>query len=156
MWVAIVGSRSLGECRCDAKQKHWPPTEDEKAHQEECLKVEHWLLVLKVVTRLVTQHGEDLSIVSGGARGADTLAMDAAEMLGIPKSRRKEITPRPGPESFAFRAKARNTKIVEKADMVIALFGPGRRSPGTTDTVTKAKAKGIPVHVWHEGQWLTE
>lgn len=156
MWVAIVGSRSLGECRCDAKEKHWPPTADEKTHQEECLKVEHWLLALKVVTRLATQHGEELHIVSGAAKGADTLAMDAAKTLGIPKSRLKEIPVPSGSAPFRERALGRNTKIVAKADLVIALYGPGRRSPGTTDTVSKAKAKGIPVHVWHEGQWTTD
>lgn len=146
----------MGECRCDAQEKHWPPTADEKAHQEECLKVQHWLLMLKVVTRLATEHGEALTIVSGGAKGADTLAMDAAEMLGIPKKRRKEIPVPSGNAPFRDRALGRNTKIVENADMVIALFGPGRRSPGTSDTVRKALTKGIPVHVWHEGRWSAD
>lgn len=158
MWVGIVGSRSLGECSCDAKAKSWPPKPDEIAHQEECLKIEHWLLVLKVVTRLVTEHGDQLHIVSGAAQGADTLAMMAAKMLGMPESRLKEIPVPSAPrsQSFAQRAKGRNTKIVDKADLLIALFGPGARSRGTTDTVTKALSKGIPVHVWHAGRWTTE
>lgn len=155
MIVAIVGSRSVGECRCDAKEKHWPPTPDERAHQEECLKVQHWLLMLKVVTRLVTEH-PDLTIVSGGAKGADTLAMDAAEMLGVPAKKRKVIPVPDGTGSFRDRALGRNTKIVEKAEMLIAIFGPGRRSGGTSDSVRKAQARGIPVHVWHEGRWTTE
>lgn len=156
MRVAIVGSRSLGECQCDAKEKHWPPTPEERAHQEECPKVQHWLLVMSVVTRLAKRYGDDLRIVSGGAKGADTLAMDAAEMLGIPKKRRKEYPVPPGPAPFRDRALGRNTKIVDNSDMVIALFGPGKRSPGTSDTVRKAKEQGKPVHIWHEGQWLTD
>jgi hypothetical protein len=154
-WVAIVGSRSVGECSCDRRQKHWPPTPDELAHREECLKVAHWLLMLKVVTRLATEHGDKLGIVSGGAKGADTLAMDAAKMQGLPKRRLKEIPVPSGPSPFGERARSRNTKIVEKAQMVIAIFGPGTRSSGTSDTVSKALAKGIPVHVWHEGRWTT-
>jgi hypothetical protein len=155
VWVAIVGSRSIGECDCDAKEKHWPPTPEEKAHQEECPKVVHWLLMLSIVTRLAGQHGDDLHLVSGAAKGADTLAMGAAEVLGIPKKRLKEIPVPNGPAPFRDRALGRNTKIVAKADMVIAVFGPGPRSPGTSDTIRKALEKGIPVHVWHEGQWST-
>lgn len=154
-WVAIVGSRSVGECSCDRKQKHWPPTPDELAHREECLKVQHWLLMLKVVTRLATEHGDKLAIVSGGAKGADTLAMDAAKMQGLPKSRLKEIPVPAGSTPFRDRALGRNTKVVAKAQMVIAIFGPGPRTKGTSDTVRKALEKGIPVHVWHEGRWTT-
>lgn len=156
VWAGLVGSRSIGECSCDAKAKHWPPTPDEVAHREECLKVEHWLLVMKIVTRLVTEHGTNLHVVSGGAAGADTLFVDAAKMLGVPDSRIKVIRPAEGRQPFRERALARNTKIADKATLLIAVFGPGRRSPGTSDTVRKALARGIPVHVWHEGRWSTD
>ena len=156
-WVAIVGSRTVGTCSCEANEKHWPPTPEEKAHQEECLKVKHWLLMLHTVTRLAQLHGDKLAIVSGGAKGADTLAMDAAKLLGIP-SKRTKVIPVPGTpqsQSFGERARGRNTKIVEKASFVVAIFGPGPRTGGTSDTVAKALTKGIPVHVWHNGQWTT-
>lgn len=156
MNVAIVGSRTIGECRCDAKEKHWPPTAEEKAHIEECPKVQHWLLMLKIVGRLMAEHGSELTLVSGGAKGADTLAMDAAEMLGLPAKRRKVIPVPDGAAPFRDRALGRNTKIVDKADMLIAVFGPGRRSSGTSDSLRKAIAKGIPTHVWHEGRWSTD
>ena len=168
MWIALVGSRSIGDCSCDRKEKHWPPTDDEIAHRSECLKIAHWLLCLKVITRLVTQHPEltepvkpkepvTWGVVSGGAPGADTLLMEAAKTQGIPEKRRKVIPVPPGSTPFRDRALGRNTKIVDKAadGMVIALFGPGRRSPGTTDTVTKALTRGIPVHVWQDGRWGT-
>jgi len=152
-WVAIVGSRTVGVCSCDAQEKHWPPTPEEKAHQEECLKVRHWTLMLRIVGRLETEH-DNLAIVSGGAKGADTMAMDAAKTT-LPEKRRKVIPVPSGTSSFRERAFGRNTKIVEKAALLIAVFGPGPRSGGTQDSVSKALAKGIPVHVWHEGRWTT-
>ena len=166
MWFGLVGSRNLGECSCDTRQSSWPPTADELAHREDCRKVAHWLLCLKVVTRLVMQHPEltqpimpkekpEWGLVSGGARGADTLLMDAAKMQGVPAGRLKVIRPKTGNRPFAERAKERNTKVVEISDELIALFGPGPRSPGTSDTVSKALAKKIPTHVWHDGRWTS-
>jgi len=154
-WVAIVGSRTVGVCSCQANEKHWPPTPEEKAHQEVCLKVRHWLLMMHIIARLGQLHGDKLAVVSGGAPGADTLAMDAAKMQGLPASHLKVIPVPPGNSPFRERAHGRNSKIVDKAGSMIAVFGPGPRSGGTQDSVTKALAKGIPVHVWHEGQWST-
>lgn len=108
-----------------------------------------WLLMLKTVARLSKNY--DLAgVVSGGAAGADTMAIDAAKMLEVPF---KEYPVRGGPETFASRAFARNSQIVAKADRLIAFFAPGPLSRGTVDTVTKAAAKGIPVHSRHEGKW---
>jgi hypothetical protein len=50
----------------------------------------------------------------------------------------------------------RNGKMIADADMLIALFAPGPRTPGTSDAVRQAKAKGIPVHIYHEGTWTSE
>lgn len=49
----------------------------------------------------------------------------------------------------------RNSLIAHDANMLIAFYADGPRSPGTTDTVTKALRKPIPVHIYHEGHWTT-
>jgi hypothetical protein len=58
------------------------------------------------------------------------------------------------PENGSARAKfARNSKVVRHVSEVIALFADGPRSPGTTDTLTKARRDGLTVWVHHEGEW---
>ena len=142
MRVGIVGSRSYGACNCQVR-------EGAAVHPEDCPLLRGYLTMLGIVTRL-TKREDFEGVVTGGAPGADTLAEQACGVLGVPC---EVLRPKKGPEPFAVRAKARNTRIVEKVDMLIALYAPGPRSPGTTDTVTKARQKGIPVHVWHEGKW---
>jgi hypothetical protein len=143
IWVGIVGSREIGTvCNC-------PPDRKDLPHWEDCRLVTDWLLMLKTVTRVSKNY--NAGVVSGGAPGADTLAVDAAKMLGVPF---KEYPVRSGPGSFASRAFARNSLIVAKSSRLIAFFAPGLLSRGTVDTVTKAVAKGIPVHCLHEGHWF--
>ena len=148
MWVAIVGSRSFGLCTC-------PPVENaETIHPESCAMLRGWLLVLGILTRLTAREGFE-GIVSGGAEGADTMAADAAKMFEI-----KCVVYRPDrtKEPFWVRAKKRNAKIVKKLGTdgwVVALFAPGPRSPGTTDTIEKARAAGLQTHIYHEGKWTT-
>lgn len=157
MWDAIVGSRNLGECSCETNDTEWS---EAKPHWEDCQKVRAWLLALNVVTRLAKQPGFE-GIVSGGARGADTLAKDACVVLGV---KILELKPAGGREPFWVRAQARNQKIVNKVaktkGQVVALFAPGPRSPGTSDTIERAKAAGLKtfIHEWVEGQprWVTE
>jgi hypothetical protein len=47
----------------------------------------------------------------------------------------------------------RNEWMVHDADALIAIFAPGPRTPGTSNAVLNAKRKGIPVVIYHEGQW---
>lgn len=145
-WVAIVGSRNLGECAC---KPHFPPTPEERAHENQCPRVIAFKRMLRIVTKLAQDPGFS-GIVSGGADGADHLAELAATALGV---KAKIFKPEGGSEPFAVRAKARNQRIVDHADMVIAIYAPGPRSPGTSDTVQRARTKGIPIHIWHEGRW---
>ena len=52
----------------------------------------------------------------------------------------------------------RNKWMVSESDMLIALFAPTvPLTPGTSDAVKCAMAKGIPVHVYYEplGGWVT-
>lgn len=144
-WVGIVGSRGFGLCGClGDRTKHARPSD--------CRMVQAFQLSLSIITRLA-QDPEFEGVVSGEAAGADSLAKTAAKMLDVPY---KGYPVKPGPEPFAYRAKRRNGEIVAKSSMVIALYAPGPRSPGTTDTVTKAKTAGLPVHIYHEGRWSSE
>lgn len=100
---------------------------------------------------MIERYGMSIVVVSGGEpTGVDTTARVVAETLGLevveylPKRRVRE-------EFFA-----RNTLIANDCDELWALFAPGPRSPGTSDTVGKAKARGVPVYVHHEGAWHRE
>lgn len=85
------------------------------------------------------------SIVSGGARGADSLAYKWACDYGVnficypPLDYEKRVV------GFTTAAKMRNERIVSDADYLVAF--PDPESKGTWDTVNRAKLKGIPVKV---------
>jgi len=73
------------------------------------------------------------AFVSGGAKGADTLAEKFAAETGV-----EMIVYRPDFEKHGRGAAlARNTQIVEHADVIFA-FWDGK-SRGTLDSITKAK-----------------
>lgn len=78
-------------------------------------------------------------IVSGGAKGADTLAEKFALENNI-----ETVIFNPDWEQFGRNAcSARNTQIVEYSDIVFA-FWDGK-SPGTKDSITKAEKLGKTV-----------
>jgi predicted Rossmann fold nucleotide-binding protein DprA/Smf involved in DNA uptake len=113
MRIAIVGSRDF--------------TDLEKVEQE-------------VLKRVSIEKIE--KVVSGGAKGADTLARKFAEKYNIPLS---EFLPDWG--KFGRGAgPMRNTLIVENSDIVFAF--PTKDSKGTRDTIRKAQEKGKIVKVF--------
>jgi len=84
---------------------------------------------------------DNVEIVSGGARGVDSLAYRLAKELGIPIK-----VYFPNYHKYGRKAPLiRNTKIVNYADIVIAI--PTPESRGTWDTINKAKNKGIKVYL---------
>lgn len=48
----------------------------------------------------------------------------------------------------------RNAAMVADADELVAIFAPGVRSPGTSNALEAAERKGIPTHVYENGEWL--
>jgi len=79
-------------------------------------------------------------IVSGGSKGADSLAEEYAEKRQIPI-----VIFKPDWKQYGKGAGiVRNRKIIEVADMVVA-FWDGK-SKGTANSLTMAKSKGIPIH----------
>lgn len=88
------------------------------------------------VTAFVANLAEDTIVVSGGAQGPDTWAVQAARLARLPDP----IVIRPAwmvndkyDPTAGFK---RNSQIVEQADVVVA-FWDGK-SNGTRDTVNKA------------------
>jgi predicted Rossmann-fold nucleotide-binding protein len=125
MRIAIIGSRTFN---------NYPML---------CYKMREILLDLHVTKK-------DIEIVSGGAKGADSLGAKYAERNSIPLTiytpdwkdlshpdcRIKENS---NGKYDANAGHRRNTKIINNADVVVA-FHNG--SPGTADSLRKAKKQG--------------
>ncbi len=83
-------------------------------------------------------------IMHGAARGADRIAGEEAEKLGLPT--------RSFPANWAGEGRPaghdRNSKMLAQLpDLVIAFHSDLGRSRGTRDTVWKARTQGIPFEV---------
>jgi len=125
------------------------------------------VLVTAAVTHLAASNPW-LTILSGGAGGVDTMVREACVGLGFHACEGNAMEEPQGGHHFVeylaiwrvggtldrgagFR---RNRRIVAEADLVIALFAPGPRSKGTSNMVELAQRGGLPLHVYHEGEWL--
>jgi hypothetical protein len=81
-------------------------------------------------------------VVSGGARGVDSFAEEAARRRGLEVRVFRADWDRLGAKAGPIR----NSELVANADRVVA-FWDGK-SRGTLDTVSKALAAGLPVEVY--------
>lgn len=99
---------------------------------------------------IITQYGFPQKILHGGAKGGDELAQRWAKLYKI----ETEII-RPNYQAHGRHAPLkRNTELVRKADLVLALYGKGKdRKGGTWDTVQKAiKANKIVLELFADGR----
>jgi predicted Rossmann fold nucleotide-binding protein DprA/Smf involved in DNA uptake len=96
-----------------------------------------------------TQELDEVKIISGGADGADSLAIQYAKESSLDW---EEFLPEkdkyPGNSCYAIR----NQKIVDSSDIIIA-FWDGK-SPGTRMTINMAKKQNKPVHIYWSNQIL--
>ena len=84
---------------------------------------------------------KSLTIISGGAMGADKLAENWAKRWGV-----KTIIFKPDYKKYGRKAGIiRNKDIIENADQVIA-FWDGK-SPGTKNSIDRAEKRGIKVDI---------
>ena len=83
-------------------------------------------------------------VVSGGARGIDTIARQVARKHGFTVDEKLPKPKAKGRGPYIQALFDRNSDIVADSDRLIAIMSKGR-SNGTMDTVRKAKAKGIPI-----------
>lgn len=95
----------------------------------------------KIVNDWISINGLPDEIVSGGATGVDTLAEKYAEDNNIPFIK---FIPNWNANGKA-GGPLRNTQIVKYSTHMIAL--PCKDSVGTYDSIRKAKAKKIPLHI---------
>jgi hypothetical protein len=89
----------------------------------------------------VAQLPASVVVVSGGARGVDAVAEDAARSRGLPVVRLSASW-----SSLGRRAgMMRNGEIVARADVLVAFWDGA--SSGTADAIRRARREGIAVFV---------
>ena len=92
-----------------------------------------YTLLKESILAYIDAHEKPENIVSGGAKGADTLVAQFAAEMGIPL-----LIFKPDYQKYGRGATlVRNTKIIENAEVVFA-FWDGQ-SKGTKDSIKKAK-----------------
>ena len=103
------------------------------------------------VTRYVDKLPWATVVISGGARGVDTVAVRYAAQRSLMTEVYKAYWNLHGKAAGMIR----NQKIVDAADKVVA-FWDGK-SRGTADTIAKARKAGKPCEVYvavpEDGQW---
>lgn len=98
----------------------------------------------KTIENVIAELDRDTIIVHGAARGADTLADQAALLFGLLR--------RPYPADWGKYGRGagpiRNQQLLDEQEVarVIAFRMPGE-SKGTDDMIRRARAAGIPVEV---------
>ncbi|AGO85515.1 hypothetical protein psal_cds_1212 [Pandoravirus salinus] len=96
---------------------------------------------------LADEHGGIAAIVSGGARGADSLAADYARRCGI-----RLIEFKPDYDACRTQQERRRAPLLRNADIiagadVMVAFWDGR-SRGTADSIARARRAGLPRHIY--------
>lgn len=103
----------------------------------------HWNDRKKIADRLFELPPHATTIVHGGARGADRIAGQEAEKLGLLVEVHKPDYER---WSKKYAPIERNQRMADLgADLCIAFWKDG--SSGTRDMIERAKERGIPVEV---------
>lgn len=104
---------------------------------------------LDLVRKYVDRLDKDVTVISGGARGVDMVAIVQAEVRGL----RVKVIPANWDKYGKGAGYRRNREIVAEADEVMAFWDGNSR--GTLNTMTLARAAGKPVGVMYgtgEGQ----
>jgi predicted Rossmann fold nucleotide-binding protein DprA/Smf involved in DNA uptake len=98
------------------------------------------------VRALIRSLPREAVIVSGGANGVDTWAVDEASRLGMATEVFRPVKQGPG---YGFACKAmteRNRKIAESVDVLYAFVAPDRKG-GAEQTVKFAGKLGVEVRI---------
>jgi hypothetical protein len=99
------------------------------------------------VDQLVSSLPATAVVVSGGARGPDTWAAEAAAVRGLGLAvHLPDLAGVRGRGEVARRHHERNQRIVDDAHVVYALVSSDRKG-GTEDTIRRAVKAGKPVHL---------
>jgi hypothetical protein len=111
--------------------------------------------VERVMRRVVKRWPHCIIRVGDAKRGVDFMVGHQATRWGKwPDVQECHWPPSPSTKQQRWQAAhERNGRVIRDADRLIAIYAPGPKSPGTTDCVDQAIAKGIPVDIYHEGHW---
>jgi len=90
------------------------------------------------LTEFVEKQSDEITVISGGARGVDTLAEKWANDQSYPI----KVFPADWKQYGKSAGPRRNQQIVEVATHMIAF--PSRSGKGTQDSMFRAETKGIP------------
>ena len=102
--------------------------------------------IVSLVMRLQTCYGY-MTIVSGGCRGPDTWAIQAAERAKIPTRVYRPTFPPDAPYHVIVKAYyARNAEIAEACDLMFAFVAPDRTG-GTENAIRHATRLGKRVFI---------
>ena len=100
----------------------------------------NWSSIINFVKRLAGKY-PDTVVVSGGARGVDSVAVKAAELAGL----KVEVYPADWDKHGKKAGFLRNKTIVDRADKLVAFWD--MESAGTAHSIGLALEKKIPVYV---------
>ena len=106
---------------------------------------EHYNFIESTCSLIVNSYilnGYEVTIVSGGASGVDKLA----ERFALSHKYKRLIYNANWSKYGKSAGPIRNKEIIENSNLVIAF--PDKNSVGTYDTITRAKTKKIPVHIY--------
>jgi hypothetical protein len=114
--------------------------------------------VIEIVDQCIQKYGKELMIISGGARGADTLGKEVAlekELLYKEYNPAHEAWNQWSGKPKEFYGKAfskghyfeRNTFIAQDIDILFAFIPINHQSNGTQDTIKKAESLGKIVFI---------
>lgn len=128
-------------------------------------------LIARLIARIL-ELKPDATIVSGGApSGVDYMVRMTCLLLRLCDGKHIEENPIsvdcPLPHFYEFKAQwrgpdgktnrhaghDRNDKLVRHCSLVLALFGPGERTPGTSDVIRRCHTYNVPVMVYQDGIW---
>lgn len=120
-------------------------------------------LMRSVIESLIKKHGP-FTLVSGGAKGADSIAhrqwLEAMRdyeatypIIHLPDTLKAHEA---FGDVFRNRAFGRNKWIVDDSDRLVAFFVTPQPSGGTLNTLNHARRKGIPIAYKTTTGWFTE
>lgn len=103
------------------------------------------------VAEFINKLDEDVTIVSGGAKGVDSLAVEIAQQKNFKiVEYLPDLTNCTKRFEYTKEYYNRNQKIVDKSDELVAFVV--KETGGTWDTIKRAKKKGIPVRIIREDE----
>lgn len=133
MNIAIVGSREFANI--EYYQQTFSYHDSLMKYEEDYNKVLDYLTSLE-------EFNNDTTIVSGGAKGADSLAEEIADKFEL-----KKIIIKPQWNVFGKKAgMVRNEEIVDTSDIIVALWNG--KSRGTKNTISLARRKNKQVYIY--------